>query len=275
MNIFDQLLTMPLANGLILFYNLLGQNLGVAIIGFTLFLVLILTPLVRPSMIAAKKMRALQPEIAKLKKKYADDKQGLMKAQADLYKARGINPTAGCLPQIVQLVILISFYSVFTKLLAGHGTISSEFNNLLYAPLKFAENYQINKSFLYLDVTTPDRFNIPGLPFPIPGLVLILAALVQFLSAKIAMPFVEQEEKVAEKTKSEVDDFAVAMQSSMVYYLPLTTILFGLNFPSGLALYWCVFSVVSAIRQYNNFGWGGLTPVAKKLGFKVDSQATV
>lgn len=268
MQIFESLLTQPLANGLVVFYRLLGQNLGLGIIGFTLFLILALTPLVKPSMNAAKKIRAIQPEIAKLKKKYANDRQGLMKAQADLYKVKGINPTAGCLPQIIQLVILIAFYSVFTRLLSGHGTISSEFNELLYAPLKFEEGYRVNTQFLYLDVTQPDKFAINGLPFPLPGVVLIVAALVQFVSAKIAIPYVSQEEKVAETTKSEVDDFAVAMQSSMVYYLPLTTILFGIGFPSGLALYWCVFSIVSAVRQYNNFGWGGLTPWVKKLGIK-------
>lgn len=258
--IFQVLLTQPLANGLILFYRLLGSNMGLAIIGFSLFLRVVLTPLTSPATENMKKMRLIQPNIAKLKKKYKDDKQGFMKAQAELYKQNGINPTAGCLPQILQLVVLIALYQVFQTLLAGHGTVPEAFNNMLYAPLKFASEAALNTKFLYVDVTRPDIFQISGIPFPLPGLFVILAAIVQFVSAKISMPFVSQEEEVAKKTKGEADDMAVAMQSSMIYTFPLMTLLIGVSFPAGLALYWLVFSLYQGWQQYRSFGWGAATP---------------
>lgn len=263
--IFTTLLTQPLANGLIIFYRILGSNMGLAIIGFSLFLRLVLVPLTKPATDNMKKIRGIQPQLNKLKKKYKDDKQGFMKAQAEVYKQNGINPSAGCLPQILQLVVLIALYQAFRLLLAGHGAVSADFNNLLYAPIKFADGALLNSRFLYLDVTSPDVFHIPGISFPLPGVLVILAALVQFISAKISMPYVEQEEQVAEKTKTESDDMAVAMQSSMIYTFPLMTLLIGVSFPAGLALYWLVFSLFQGYQQYKSFGWGGATPWVARI----------
>ena len=79
-------------------------------------------------------------------------------------------------------------------------------------------------------------------------------------------PLVKEEEKIAKKTKGEADDMAVAMQSSMIYTFPLMTIFFGIKFPSGLALYWLLFSIFQMYQQYKSSGWGGLTPFIKRLG---------
>lgn len=270
MNLFTVLLKQPLANGLIFFYKLLGQNLGLAILGFSLFLVLITRPLSKPQMESMKKMRELQPLINKLKKKYGSDKMGFSKAQAELYKEKKINPASGCLFQIIQLVILFSLFSVFTTALSTNGDAAAKLNSLLYKPLKFSQNQTLNTGFLYLDVSKPDKFHIPGVPFPLPGVVLILATLAQFLSVKIMSPYISAEEKLAKKTKTEGDDMQLAMQSSMTYTLPLMTIIFGLRFPSGLALYWLVFSIFNVWQQAKASGWGSLTPtvnlVKSRLG---------
>lgn len=265
MNIFTLLFTQPLANGLALFYKIVG-NLGLAIILFSLALRFVLLPLTRPYMDSMKKMKKYQKEIDKLKKKHKNDRSKLMQAQADFYKEKGINPGAGCLPMILQFVILIALFRVFVQLLGADNGLTTQFNTLLYEPLKFGSDTIINKKFLYLDVTKPDVFNIAGLPFPVPGPILILAALTQFLSAKISTPYLEAEKKKAKKTKETADDMQVAMQSSFIYTLPLITLFIGINFPSGLALYWLVFSLFQLVQQYLTAGWGGLTPFAKGLG---------
>ena len=218
-----------------------------------------------------KKMKEIEPQVAKLKKKYEGDKAGFTKAQADLYKQRGINPGAGCLPYILQIVVLIALFNVFTKVLSANAT-GSILNSLLYGPLRFSEGVSLNTKFLYLDITKPDVFNIPGAPFPIPGPVLILAAAVQFISAKMMIPFIAQEKKIAKKTPEKGDDMQVAMQQSSAYTFPLFTIIFGMSVPSGLALYWFIFSAFQAWQQYTTSGWGGVTPWIKKLGL-VKSEA--
>ena len=267
MNIFTAILIQPLANGLMVFYKLLGGNMGLAIIVYTIFLRFILNPLTKPYMESMKKMKDLAPQILKLKKKHGNDKVKFAQAQADFYKEKGINPGAGCLPYILQIVVLIAFFNVFMKALSPNGDATAQFNQLLYQPLKFAEGDVLNTKFLYLDITRPDKFNLPFLPFSIPGPLLIITALVQFLSAKINTPYTEIEEKVADKTSEKGDDFQVAMQKSMIYTFPLFTLLIGMNFASGLAIYWLVFSLTQAIQQIKSQGWGGLASWAEK--FKV------
>lgn len=263
---FTTILIQPLTNGLVLFYNLLGGNMGIAIIAFSLFLRVILSPLTKPYLQSMKKMKDYAPHLEKLKKKHGDDKQKYLKAQADFYKEKGINPGAGCLPYLLQIVILIAFFNVFSRTLVPNQDIVANFNNLLYEPLKFAQGQTINTHFLYLDVTKPDVFNVPGLPFPLPGFFLILAAAVQFISSKMSLPFVEAEEKAAKKTKTQSDDLQVSMQKSMIYTFPLFTLIIGIRFSSGLVLYWLLFSLYQAYQQYTTSGWGGLTPWIRKLG---------
>ncbi len=265
MNIFNTLLIEPLANGLMVFYRLLGGNMGLAIVAFSFALRLLLNPLTKPYMQSMKKMKEVEPLVAKLKKKYQKDPKKLMQAQSDLYKQKGINPGAGCLPYILQIVVLIALFNVFNRALAGNGEPLTRFNELLYEPLKFAQGETLNTRFLYLDITKPDTFNV-GLPFPVPGPLLLFAAVLQFAASKMMTPFVKKAETVAKKTETGVDDMQVAMQKSMSYTFPLFTIIFGINFPSGLALYWLLFSFWQVWQQYHTSGWGGLTPFINRIG---------
>jgi len=266
MNIFTTILIEPLANGLILFYNILFSNMGLAIIAFSLFLRLILNPLTKPYMKSMKKMKDYGPELEKLKAKHKGDKVKLAQAQSDFYKQKGINPGAGCIPYILQIVVLIAFFRVFTMTLSVDDPTAG-FNELLYEPLKFEQGEVVNTQFLIWDLTKPDVIRIPGIPIPLPGILLILAATVQLLSSKIMAPAAKKQGKAAKKTKGSGDDFQVAMQQSMVYTFPLFTIIFGMSFPAGLALYWLMFSLWQGVQQYNTYGLGGLKPWVDKVGF--------
>lgn len=266
MNIFNTILIQPLANGLILFYKLLGNNLGLAIIGFSVFLRVILNPLTKPYMESMKKMKELAPQLEKLKQKHGGDKVKLAQAQSEFYRQKGVNPGSGCLPYLIQIIVLIAFFNVFTRTLSAGVDTTQKFNELLYQPLRFAENETVNLKFLYLDVTRPDVFRIPGVSFPIPGPVIFLAALIQFLSSKMMAPQVQQNKQKAKQTKESSDDIQAAMQSSMIYTFPLLTLFFGVSFPSGLALYWLIFSIIQMIQQYQTNGWGGLKPWLLKIG---------
>jgi YidC/Oxa1 family membrane protein insertase len=269
MNIFTTIFSIiqwPLANGLILFYNFFGHNLGVATILFSTFLFLVTLPLSKPQMDAMKKIREAQPLIDKLKNKYGSDKMGFSKAQAELYKQKGINPAGGCVFQILQLVILIAFYQVFASSLSNNADSIAKLNTLLYAPLKIESTATLNTKFLYLDISKPDLFRVPGISFGLPGVFLILATVSQFLSIKITAPFVEAEKKVVKATKTDADNMQLAMSSSMMYTVPLMTLYFGYQFPSGLALYWLIFSIGTVWRQVSANGWGGLTPSLRRFG---------
>lgn len=240
--------------------------MGLAIIGFSFALRFLLNPLTKPYMQSMKRMKDFEPQLAKLKERHKDDKKKLMEAQTEFYKQKGINPGAGCLPYLLQIVILIALFNVFTRVLSPNGDVVVKFNQFLYSPLRFAEGEAINTRFLYLDITRPDSFKVSFLPFSIPGPILIFAALLQFVSAKMMTPFQKLEEKVAKKTKGATDDLQVSMQKSMSLTFPLFTLIFGLSFPSGLALYWLLFSLFQLLQQYKTSGWGGLTPLVTKIG---------
>ena len=255
-NLWFILVYQPLVNGLIFFYNLLNHNLGWAIISLTVTLRLILMPFTLPSLKAAQKMKDLQPKLDKLKKKYQHDKQALAQAQMKLYREQGVNPAAGCLPWIVQIVVLLALFRVFNQVLMADKEIVNQLNQILYPVFQLPTDMVFNSRFFYLDLTKPDLITLPfslGLGKfvldKMPGLFLIGAAVTQFLSSKLMLPETQALKKEVKKTPQKQDDVMVQMQQQMLYIMPLMTIVIGFTFPSGLVLYWLTFSLVMAGQQ--------------------------
>src|SRR4030042_5345677 len=161
MSLWNLILYQPLVNALLFFYHFLFSNFGLAIIVLTMIIRSLLIPLTLPSMRAAQKMKELAPEIAKLKKKHGHDKQQLAKAQMELYRQHGANPAAGCLPQIIQLLVLIALYQAFRQVLVVDGVeVIQKINEFLYPQLHLPLEAKINLHFLYLDLSKPDVFQL-------------------------------------------------------------------------------------------------------------------
>ncbi len=245
MNIWQTFLLQPLLNALIAFYHLFG-NLGAAIMGLTLSLRALLLPLTLPSLKTAEKMKEIAPELEKLKNKHNDDKQALAQAQMELYKEKGVKPFSGILPQILQIIILIALFQAFRNVLGDNGGVG-ELNKLLYPFLELPADLTFNLKFWYLNLSEPDMIELFGRK--VPGLFLIAAAATQFLSAKLRMPQAKEQEEVAKETKEKADDFASMMQTQSLYLFPIMTLLIGTRFPSGLVLYWFVFSLFNLVQQ--------------------------
>ncbi len=231
-----------LYQALLFFYQLFGGNLGLSIIAITLITKVILLPLVIPSLRSAKKMQDLKPELDRLKAKHTD-KTALQQAQIALYKEKGINPAAGCLPQIFQIIILISLYQVFMFFL-GQSSVGGT---------------NMNPYFLYLDLTKPDRTYIMPILAGVSQLVFSLMMQSGIVSE------VKNPKKKEEKKKEENSlEMASSMQQQMIYMMPLMTVIISLNFQSGLVLFWVISTVFSLVQQYFFSGWGGLIPAYKK-----------
>jgi YidC/Oxa1 family membrane protein insertase len=261
MNLWFVLLYQPLVNALIAFYTLLGGNLAWAIISLTLAIRLLMIPLTTPSLKTAQKMKELAQELEKLKKQYKNDKTAFAQAQLKLYQKHGANPLSGCLPQIIQLIVLIALFQAFNQVLKPAPDFITKLNEVLYQPLQLTRDHIINTHFLYLDLTKPDLLTLPfkiGIgPLStnkIPGFFLLASALVQFYSSKMMMPTVSAEKKIAKKTPEQADDMAAAMQSQMLYLMPAMTIFIGFTFPSGLVLYWFAFSLFMLVQQQMMLG---------------------
>ncbi|MBP8591110.1 YidC/Oxa1 family membrane protein insertase [Candidatus Shapirobacteria bacterium] len=238
---FQTILVQPLVNALVILTTYLG-SLGGAIIILTVLIRILLLPLSLPSLRSAQKIKDLNPELQALQKKYAKDKQKLAQAQMELYRREGINPAAGCLPTIIQFIILIALYQVFIKALGVQG--GENLSHLLYPGVSLPPN-GVNLNFLYLDLGKPDV--IAGF---VPGFFLILSALFQFLTTRLTMPAVSESQKVAQKTAAKNDDMMVMMQKQMVYMMPVMTIFIGYTLPAGVTLYWWITSLFSFLQQW-------------------------
>ncbi len=233
----------PINSLLIFLYGISGQNLGLAIIFLTLIIRGVLVPVTIPSLKSAKKLQELKPHLDKLKQKHKD-KQKLQLATLELYKQHGINPAAGCLPQIAQLLVLIALYQVFINFING-----GQYNG-----------QSLNLNFLWLDLGKADPYYI--LP--------VLAGLTQLIFSFMMTSGLESHVKVPknknEKKKEEDNmEMAQSMQQQMLYLMPAMTVIIALKFPSGLALYWVITTLFSLVQQYLVSGLGGLGPVLVKL----------
>lgn len=227
---------------IVFLYNLCFQNFGLAIIVLAVLSRVIFFPMQKSMLKNQKKMAELAPKLKELKDIHKGDAKALQQAQLDLYKSHGINPAAGCLPMILQLVIFM----------------------LLYQALYKSLNHGLNTNFLVWDLAKPDIIKLPlsPSPVPLPGILVFLSALSQYAQSLMMMPIPvpvnkTDQPKEAEEKKEFADEFTSASQS-MSWMFPLMFLLFGTQWPSALALYWSVSTIIAIIQQYQVTGLGGL-----------------
>lgn len=111
---FEFCITRPLGFIIQFIYNIV-QNYGWSIIIFTILIKLLLLPLQIKSQKGMKKQQKIQPIVAELQKKYANDKEKLQNEMMKLYKENNVSMTGGCLPLLIQFPILIGLYRVIQR----------------------------------------------------------------------------------------------------------------------------------------------------------------
>ncbi|MBI3981158.1 membrane protein insertase YidC [Candidatus Microgenomates bacterium] len=246
-DLWNAILYQPLLTALIWLYNILFHNFGLAVIALTIIIRAVLVPITIPALKSAKKMMELKPHLDALKEKHGNDKQRLQQEQLRLYKEHGFNPLAGCLPYLVQFLVLIALYQVFINFL-NNGQVNG---------------LTINKVFLGIDLSKPDRTFI--LPLLAGATQLILSLMMMPSAASKNVLLKGPEEKVTTEKKAKEEDMQESMQKQMLFLMPAMTVFFGFSLPSGLALYWVVTTVFSVVQQYFVTGLGGLRPLLVRL----------
>ena len=94
------------------FLNGIIGNFGIAILIATVLVKLAVFPLANKSYASMSKMKKLQPEMAKLKELYPDDKMKQQQGMMELYKREKVSPISGCLPVVVQIPVFFALYKV-------------------------------------------------------------------------------------------------------------------------------------------------------------------
>ena len=129
--------------------NSVIHNYGWSMVVFTLLIKLVLLPLDYKSRKSMRRMTKLQPQIAKLQKKYANDKEKLNQKSAELYRKEGINPMSGCLPMLVSMVILFIMFDAMRTV--ANTEMASQALGLL------TTGTQTNESWLWIkNIWMPD-----------------------------------------------------------------------------------------------------------------------
>lgn len=188
-------------------------NYGIVIILFSFLMKIVLQPFSASQMKSMQKMKAVQPLLQKIQEKYKDDRTMLSQETMKIYSEYGINPAGGCLPMIMQMPILISLWSVLSSWMDIRHQHFFGWISDLSAP----------------DVILDLGFKLPLFQVDkLSGLALLMG---------IAM-FIQQKMTVTDPN-----------QKSMVYIMPIMFTFMFSGFPSGLNVYYFVFTILGILQQ--------------------------
>ncbi|GAB4092414.1 membrane protein insertase YidC [Flaviaesturariibacter terrae] len=199
-------------------FQKLTSNIGIAILLLTLFIRLVISPLTYKSYVSSAKMKALKPEIDKLKEKNPGDQQAQSMAQMQLFREAGVSPLGGCLPALVQMPIFIALYNFFNSNIAVRG-----------------------KSFLWAeDLSRYDSIVNFGFHIPLLGdhlsLFTITAVLTSLAISLYSMSMTPTQDN--------------PMMKYMPYIFPVVMLFFFNKLPAALTWYYTVSNIVTLLLQY-------------------------
>jgi YidC/Oxa1 family membrane protein insertase len=180
-----------------------------------------------------------------LRKKYKNDKTRLNEETMKFYKENGVNPLAGCLPMIPQMIIFFSLFYVLREIAEWKPGQVPKYG-LTVPVLESAQKATIFGVHLYDKLLFP---HTPGM-----GLVpSIVAAITVVLSATTTFMTVRQSSKRGlMQTNVDPDNPMAGMQKYMMYVVPFFS-LTGLYWQYGLVLYWVTTNVWTLGQQYFMF----------------------
>ncbi len=274
-NIFNLIFFAPVINILVLIYQGLSAvhipgALGFSILILTILIRLLVWPFMSSQIKATKKMADLKPHLDALKVKHKGDKQAFASAQMALYKEHGVNPAGGCLPAVIQIPVFIALYQSIINILPGAGGHIDKINSLLYFPqLKLPNSLDPNFFGLNLGLK-PSEFASHG-AFLL--LIPLLTAVLTFIQSKMTLPkpvpHYKSDSPKEAKEKEGIEESMGAVQSQMVYLMPIMIGYFAYSFPVGLAIYWNTYTILGIIQQHRVSGWGGLESLVTRVKSQV------
>jgi YidC/Oxa1 family membrane protein insertase len=218
-----------------------GWTWALTIIFLVIIMRLILVPLFIKQMHATRKMTALAPQVAELKKKYKNDRQKLNEETMKLYRENGANPLAGCLPVVAQLPVFFALFGVLRAI-----SLDEPKYGLTPAVVHSAQTAHI------LGVTVADRLLSKLLPptfFPLGTEQRIVILLTVVVSATTTFMTVRQSMKRGMTPQMDPDNPMASSQKMMQYIVPVFA-LSGLYWEYGLVMYWVTTNLWTLGQQY-------------------------
>jgi YidC/Oxa1 family membrane protein insertase len=233
-NIFQPLIDV-FESVLTFFHNHVGVSWGLSIVLLTVLIRALLVPLTVKQFSSMQKLQQLQPQLKAIQARYKDDKQRQQQEMMKFYRENQVNPLASCLPLAAQLPVFISLFYMLRKslrgdicpqvqpgahLVNGHWVGFSQAHTVPCGPHGGA-------SFLF----------IPDLTNKATGAVLVVLIVLyvgtQLVSSRMmANPQMDQ------------------TQQRLIMLMPLFFVVFIINFPAGVILYWVTTNTWTMGQQY-------------------------
>ncbi len=262
---FTTLFIKPTFNLLVLIYTLLpGHNFGLAIIIFTIVVRLLMWPLIKKQLHQAKAMRELQPEIKKVKKAAAGNKQKESLMLMELYKEKEISPFGSIGTLVIQLVVLIGLYQGLRKVVVNpQHVVDFSYTWLQHTGWLKTLAGDIHKFdaslFGVLDLTRAAR-SASGTYWPA-MFVVIGSAIAQYFQSKQLLPDAKKSrslkailKEAGSGNKADQSEVNAAVGRSTRYFFPVMIFFFTVGIPSALSLYWLTSGIVAYIQQAKVLG---------------------
>lgn len=203
MNAIFAILAKPLGMLLQGLYSLIG-NYAVSLIVLTTVIKIALYPSYEQQQMSSIGMQALQPKIREIQSRYANDRQTMNQKMQELYQKEGVSPTAGCLPMIVQMIIIMGLFALLR-------------NPILYMNSETMV-FAVHEKFLWIeDLAQPDPWILP-----------ILSGIATFISFSTTSNNSMQQGGASGKVMNYVMKIA----------FPIMILWLARSYPAGLALYW-------------------------------------
>lgn len=182
-------------------YSVVG-NYGITLLIITFIVKMCLYPLYKKQIMSTAGMADMQPKMAEIQRKYANDKETLNQKLAELYKEEGFNPMGGCLPMIVQMIVIMGLFGLLRTPMLYMSDVSMYF--------------AVHESFLWIkDLSQPDLWILP-----------IITGVATFFAT-----WMSQQSGSANASNQ-------VMMNIMKYFFPIMLVWLARSYAAGLAIYW-------------------------------------
>lgn len=199
------------------------KNWGICIIILTLILRVLLFPLSKNQSMSTLKMQELQPKIQQVQEKYKNDKQRQQEEMQKIYQQAGYNPASGCVPLILQFLIIFAMYNLFNNYFEFRGA-------------SFIPNW-------IPDLTAGDSvYTFTGKGIPLLGSQIRILPVV-YVASQILFSVLTQNGGATAGQQNSMN------MKFMTYGMPILFFFLFYNAPSGLLIYWITSNLFQMIQQ--------------------------
>jgi membrane protein insertase, YidC/Oxa1 family, C-terminal domain len=198
-------------------------NWGVSIILMTVIFKFAMFPLTKKQSMSTLKMQHLQPQMTAIQAKFKDNPQKMQEAMGKLYKENNYNPASGCLPMLLQFLIIFAMYNLFNNYF--------EFRGASFIPGWIP------------DLSAGDSVHTFSRSIPFFGNAIRILPVI-YLASQLLYGKITQNGGTAMGNGT-----SAAQMKFMMYGMPIVFFFIFYNSPSGLLLYWTVSNLIQMGQQ--------------------------